>query len=120
MITFRQHIEISKINSKKGSVKDYLDTIPLVERVVLIRDIESVYPLKDMDNRKLNDSKDFNISSSIMDLVLGQFVMLEQIITGKTNFTTEADNDLEIAKLLMWNQRFNTDYFGGYGYITRY
>tara|TARA_R110000744_G_scaffold195989_1_gene315166 strand:- start:215 stop:733 length:519 start_codon:yes stop_codon:yes gene_type:complete len=36
-----------------------------------------------------------------MDLVLGQFIMLEQIITGKTKFETESDNDLALAELLI-------------------
>jgi len=36
-----------------------------------------------------------------MDIHLGQFIMLEQIITGKENFAYDVDNDIEIAKLVI-------------------
>ena len=41
-----------------------------------------------------------NVSENIEDLVLGQFIMLEQIITGKTKLPNHLV-DLEIAKLII-------------------
>ena len=52
-----------------------------------------------------NDSYDihhkFTVYTEPMSLVLGQFIMLEQIITGKTKFETESENDLALAELLL-------------------
>jgi hypothetical protein len=36
-----------------------------------------------------------------MEMVLGQFIMTEQIITGKTNYSTDAENDLALAELIL-------------------
>lgn len=101
MITFKQHIEISSVLSKEDSIDKYIQGLPLAKRISMIRSIEEVYPLKNMDRRDLSDFNTFNFSVRVEDLVLGQFIMLEQIITGKTTFKTEAENDLAIANLLL-------------------
>jgi len=54
-----------------------------------------------MGKRDLSDFNDFKYYTDVESLVLGQFIMLEQIITGKTTFKTEAENDLALAKLLI-------------------
>tara|TARA_R110000803_G_scaffold71519_1_gene134796 strand:- start:482 stop:1198 length:717 start_codon:yes stop_codon:yes gene_type:complete len=101
MITFRQHLEISKRLSSEKSISEYIDELPLSERIQIIRDIKEVYPLLNMADRSIEKLDKFNFNTTIDSLVLGQFIMLEQIITGKTAFNTEAENDLAIANLLI-------------------
>lgn len=101
MITFKQHIEISSVLSSEDSIDEYIQSLPLAQRINMIRSIEEVYPLKNMDAWDLSEFNQFNFSIRVEDLVLGQFIMLEQIITGKTKFKTEAENDLAIANLLI-------------------
>ena len=101
MITFRQHIEIAKVISDEESINKYVDTLPLSERLLILRGIDEVYPLIDMGRRDLSNFDRFNFNITVDSLVLGQFIMIEQIVTGKTTFKTEAENDLAIAKLLI-------------------
>lgn len=101
MITFKQHLEISKYSVKEGGMLEYIAKLPPEERVRTTRGIVETYPLK-MDGEPSNALKEsFNVYTNVMDLVLGQFIMLEQIITGKTKFNTDAENDLAIAELIL-------------------
>jgi hypothetical protein len=101
MITFRQHLEISKNSDNEGGLMEYIDSLSPEEKIVVLRGIESTYPIK--MNQLPSDSiyEGFTVYDNIMDLALGQFIMIEQIVTGKTQYKTEAENDLAIAQLIL-------------------
>lgn len=97
MITLRQHIQLMESISKGISTVDYMSTLKPLDKIDFIRSSEKTYPIKDNVKRPSNGKK---IYTSIEDLVLGQFIMLEQIITGKTKLSDHLV-DLEIAKLII-------------------
>tara|TARA_R110001592_G_C13060825_1_gene740976 strand:- start:529 stop:1242 length:714 start_codon:yes stop_codon:yes gene_type:complete len=101
MITFREHIDISKYTKKEDSFLGYINNLSPENRVILTRDIADTYPLNMSWNDSYSIHSKFKVYNEPMDLVLGQFIMLEQIITGKTKFETESDNDLALAELLI-------------------
>jgi len=101
MITFRQHLEISKNLDNKDGLLQFIDKLKPEDKISLTRDIAIVYPLNTSWNSGYSIHKNFNVYTDPMDLVLGQFIMLEQIITGKTKFETESENDLALAELLL-------------------
>ncbi len=77
--------------------EEFLSDMKPLEALEFSRDSENTYPIKEnIKHPKINKK----IYTSIESLVLGQFIMLEQIITGKTKL---ADHliDLEIAKLII-------------------
>lgn len=101
MITFRQHIEINKWIGKDKGISKYLDLLEPHEKIEAIRDISVVYPI-DRNNKIDKETLiSFKCYSTINELILGQFIMIEQIITGKVNYESSAHNDLELAKLIM-------------------
>jgi hypothetical protein len=108
MITFRQHLEISQNSNREGGILNYISNLPPEERVRATRGITETYPLK-MGGEISEDLKNcFNVYDNVMDLVLGQFIMIEQIITGKTKFDTDAENDLAIVELILRPKHHNT------------
>ena len=78
----------------------FLDDFKGVEKVKISRSIKSDYPLKPKNEVSELLKEDFKVYTSINDLVLGQFIMLEQIITGKTRLE-EYQIDMEILKLIL-------------------
>ena len=101
MITFQEHIKISKHLQDKGNLKSYVEQQKPEKKIILLRDIAETYPLDNNIETDLSTLKNFKIHKDINSLVLGQFIMIEQIITGKHNFKYDVENDLEIAKLLI-------------------
>lgn len=101
MITFRQHLEISKNSSTNESIVGYIKRLSPEDKVSISRSISETYPLDMSWNEDYKIHNNFNAYTDPMELVLGQFIMVEQIITGKTKFETEAENDLALAKLLI-------------------
>lgn len=101
MINFKRHIEISKHLEKEGTLLGYLGRLEPADRISMMRDITEVYPLNKPINTHFKALDDFSCYTKVEDLVLGQFIMIEQIITGKTNYASEADNDFALARLLM-------------------
>ena len=101
MITFKQHLEISKHSKEEGGLLKYISSLPPEKKVLTTRAVPECYPLK--MNGKASDyiKKEFKVYTNVMDLVLGQFIMVEQAVTGKTNYNTNEENDLVIAKLLL-------------------
>lgn len=81
MITLRQHIEIMSHANSEAGLERYFRSLDPVKMLDIKAEIESVYPLskKRVDYSKLN----FNVYRRVFDLVLGQFIMIEQIFTGK-------------------------------------
>lgn len=101
MITFREHIEISKYIEKNNTISEYIDKQSPEKKIDLIRRIAETYPLKKDIDSDLKTLQGRSISDNVYRLVLGQFIMIEQIITGKSTYEYEAINDLELAKLII-------------------
>ena len=83
--------------SKKGSIEDFFNAMKPLEYIDFVRDLQEFYPIP-KNTKKPNTNK--KIYTSINSLVLGQFIMLEQIITGKTKLPDHLI-DLEISKLII-------------------
>jgi hypothetical protein len=97
MITVKQHIDSVGFLTKGNTVSDYLDGLVINEKIEYIRSVQNTYPLNDNLKKPNNLS---NSSISVQQLVLGQFIMIEQIITGKTT-TSDHLVDFEILKLII-------------------
>lgn len=100
MITFRQHIKLMNFLGSGRTTEDFITSLNDIEKINFIAFFEEVYPVQDnmLDDKKIKDEK--KVYSDVNDLVLGQFIMLEQIITGKTKLPDHLI-DLEIAKLII-------------------
>jgi len=101
MITFREHIEISKYIEKNNTISEYIDKQPPEKRIDLVRRIAETYPLKKDIDSDLKTLQGRSISDNVYRLVLGQFIMIEQIITGKSTYEYEAINDLYLTTVMM-------------------
>jgi hypothetical protein len=101
MITFKQHISISNGFSFSDDGKVLVEEERLLERLNLIREMESVYPLKDSKRITPYIKENFNVGKSVKELVLGQFIMIEQILTGKQKFSSEEEMELAMLQLLL-------------------
>lgn len=99
----RQHIGIMGHIYKGGDISSYVDELSPMDKLVFIRESENTYPI---NNHLKKPSSDKKIYTSINSLVLGQFIMLEQIITGKTKLPDHLV-DLEIAKLIIRPKHHN-------------
>ena len=101
MITFKQHLSVANRLSSLEAIESYLESLRPLERIDFLNDFEATYPIKELPivTRHIRDN--FTWYDNVNDLVLGQFIMIEQIITGKIKFKNESDSDLEIAKLLL-------------------
>lgn len=97
MITLRQHIDMMSQVSKGLSTVDYLSRLKPLEKLEFIRSSNKTYPIQDNIKKPNTDKK---LYLTVDSLVLGQFIMLEQIITGKTKLPDHLV-DLEIAKLVI-------------------
>lgn len=97
MITLRKHIDMMQSISTHGSAKHYLESMKPIDYLDFSRGLSECYPIKDKI-RKPNIKK--KVYTNVNSLVLGQFIMLEQIITGKTKLPDHLV-DLEIAKLVI-------------------
>lgn len=97
MISLRQHIDMMEHIQLGGSPVDFISNMKPIEALEFTRSSDFTYPIKENIKRPALKKK---IYVNIESLVLGQFIMLEQIITGKTKL---ADHlvDLEIAKLII-------------------
>lgn len=98
MITFKQHIDMmSAVQSGKAPTDYANESMNTIERLDYYRDFTETYPINDnVKTPKFNK----NIYTKIEELVLGQFIMVEQIITGKTKLPDHLV-DYEIAKLII-------------------
>ena len=75
----------------------FMENMKPLDRVDYIRDFDQVYPIGKNIKKPTFENKYF---INIEELVLGQFIMLEQIITGRTKMP-EYKIDLEILKLII-------------------
>jgi hypothetical protein len=97
MISLRQHIQVMEHIRSGKSPETLIEDMKPMDALEFSRSSEKTYPIK--NNIKQPRTKK-RLYTDIHSLVLGQFIMLEQIITGKTKL---ADHlvDLEIAKLVI-------------------
>ena len=95
MITLKKHIQYSELAESGG-----IENTSAIERLELIRAVKDTYPLK-LD-KSVSDYvlSNFRFYDNVNDLVLGQFIMVEKILTGKFKFKTETDLELELATFL--------------------
>jgi len=100
MITLKDHISMMEYVGKENTASRFIDSMKPLERLDFLRRSVDTYPIKDNLKEPSSISSEKKIYVTIESLVLGQFIMLEQIITGKTKL---ADHkvDLEIAKLII-------------------
>ena len=101
MITFKQHIDLSKSVSDYDDVSVYLDKLDMLERLKTLRDISESYPLKDTKEISETIENNFTPYPDVFSLVLGQFIMIEQILTGRFKFKNEYDQDLELMTYIL-------------------
>tara|TARA_B110000908_G_scaffold4420_1_gene5722 strand:+ start:927 stop:1637 length:711 start_codon:yes stop_codon:yes gene_type:complete len=101
MMTFKQHMELSESLSQFDDISIYLESLDLVERLKTLRAINESYPLKDTEEITEHIRDNFNYSEKVFDLVLGQFIMVEQILTGKFKFKSSMHQDLELMMYLL-------------------
>ena len=100
MITFRQHIKLMNFLGSGRTTEDFILSLNDIEKINFIAFFDEVYPVQEnvLGDDKIPSSK--KVYTDVNSLVLGQFIMLEQIITGKTKLPDHLI-DLEIAKLII-------------------
>ena len=101
MISFKQHLSVAERLSSLEAIESYLESLKPLERIDFLDNFEATYPIKETAVVTGYIKDNFNWYDNVNDLVLGQFIMIEQIITGKIKFKNDTDADLEIAKLLL-------------------
>lgn len=101
MISFKQHLSVAERLSSPEAIESYLESLRPLERIDFLDNFEATYPIKETPVVTGYIKDNFNWYDNVNDLVLGQFIMIEQIITGKIKFKNDTDADLEIAKLLL-------------------
>lgn len=100
-MTFKDHISISKHTSNEFDIQSYLVDFEPLERIKILRGIAATYPLKSDDVITDEITSRFEVYDNVFDLVLGQFIMIEQILTGKFKFQNEWDQDLELMTYVL-------------------
>lgn len=101
MITYKDHMEISKGLSIDDDGKVSLGNKNLLEKLELIKEIDNVYPLRDSKRITPYIAEKFTVCSSVKTMVLGQFIMVEQILTGKEKFNSDEEMELALLQLLL-------------------
>lgn len=96
MITLSDHIKYTEL-ALSGS----MDSLPLSEKVKIMREMSDVYPLKEAYDIDKSITENFIYYDNVMELTLGQFIMVEQIMTGKFKFAKEVDMEIELAKYIL-------------------
>ena len=97
MITLRKHIDLMQCIHSGDTVSNFIESMKPLEALDFSRASNKTYPIQQNIKRPSVDKK---IHTTVESLVLGQFIMLEQIITGKTKLPDHLI-DFEIAKLLI-------------------
>lgn len=98
MMTLGEHIELSQWMQDANTLERKMRELSIERRLKIFQDIEDSYPIK---YQKVNYKElDFNVSPRVFDLVLGQFIMIEQIFTGK-NPMPQYLADLQILTLIL-------------------
>ena len=81
MMTLGEHIELSQWMQDANTLERKMKQLSIERRLKIFQDIEDSYPIQyqKVNYKELN----FNAYTRVFDLVLGQFIMVEQIFTGK-------------------------------------
>lgn len=100
MITLKEHIDLFESVKDTADLAKSLSVLKATEKLDIFRNFEKTYPLK--GNLDVSDyvNNNFNFYDNVFELTLGQFIMIEQILTGKFKFKKESDMDLEIGSYL--------------------
>ena len=101
MINFSQHAKLAASATGNADLEAYFEQLTPLDRIKLKRSIDQTYPLKESEEITDYILETFNVYTDVNDLVLGQFIMIEQIMTGKIDDLPAQKIDLEIAKLLL-------------------
>lgn len=109
MMTFNEHIETSKILSVDGGIESHLENLDVVERLKFLRLVKETYPLNSSNTITDTIKTTFKYSDNVFDLVLGQFIMIEQILTGKFKFIDSSAQDMELMTYIL--RPIDEDYF---------
>jgi hypothetical protein len=100
MITLKEHIDLFESVKDTADLAKSLSVLKATQKLDIFRNFEKTYPLK--GNLDVSDyvNDNFNFYDNVFELTLGQFIMIEQILTGKFKFKKESDMDLEIGSYL--------------------
>lgn len=80
-MTLGEHIELSQWMKSPALLESKMKQLPIERRLKIFKDIDENYPIT---YKKYNEEElDFELNKRVFDLVLGQFIMIEQIFTGK-------------------------------------
>lgn len=101
MITFKEHISICNGLSVDDDGKVSIENISSLDKLDLIDRMQSTYPIKESKSITPYIKENFKVNKGVMDLVLGQFIMLEQILTGKSKFKSDEEMELAILELVL-------------------
>lgn len=97
MITFKQHIDIQRIASQGGDISALTIGMSEVEKHLFYMDVTDSYPVSENKKKPTFDKR---LYYTVEDMIFGQFIMVEQILTGKAG-VPDYMIDLELAKLLI-------------------
>lgn len=101
MITLKEHIELFDGIKDVQDVAKVLDTLTPSKKLSVLRGVRETYPLKGNLGVTKEVTDKFKVYESVFELTLGQFIMIEQILTGKFKFKRESDMDIEIGSYLL-------------------
>jgi hypothetical protein len=98
MMTLAEHIELSQWMKSPALLESKMRQLPIERRLKIYNDIEEYYPI---EYQKYSvEDLDFQFNRRVFDLVLGQFIMIEQIFTGKDP-SPQYISDLNILCLIL-------------------
>lgn len=97
MITLKKHIELQRIVGLGGNIEAMFEALSDAEAHLFANDLEDSYPVNE---NMLKPTFDKKIYYGVEEMVFGQFIMVEQILTGKMGLNNHTA-DLELAKLLI-------------------
>tara|TARA_B110001452_G_scaffold145981_1_gene121372 strand:+ start:87 stop:785 length:699 start_codon:yes stop_codon:yes gene_type:complete len=97
MITLQKHISIQKVLEADGSMELFYKDLDPVGVELFFNDVKDSYPVNDNVKKPTFKKK---IYYGVEEMVFGQFIMVEQILTGKAGINNHTA-DLELAKLLI-------------------
>ena len=96
----KDHIKLLKFLKDSSDIQEFLNQYRGMDKLNISRSLKENYPLKPTSTVTPIIKESFKVYTDVNNLVLGQFIMLEQIITGKTHLP-EYQVDLEILKLIL-------------------
>lgn len=97
MITFEKHIRIQQLAEANVGIESMFKGLDEIQTELLFGDIEETYPVQENLKKPTFNKR---LYYGIEDMVFGQFIMAEQILTGKAGLNNHTA-DLELAKLII-------------------